>query len=453
MKINLKWAFAAMLSTALVGGTQVFGQQYYNISDHVAVSDGGDACGCQTACGCAEEEEEEADTCDPWRLFPEIGCGWQLTGFLNVSATANADGPVSHYNGPVTFLDREDIRVNQLYTTLEKKADNGGCGTAWGARVDLLYGTDYVFTQATGLETHQDGTNKWNSQSPNVPGALAQYGLAMPQAYAEMAYNDLSLKFGHFYAPVGYQVVAANGNFFVTQPYTFQYGEPFTQTGLLATYKVDDTLSVQGGLINGWDKFDAQSDKVGVIGTFTYTPTHGKYTIFNATVIGEEDGTVLPIVGTRFLNTLVFTYNVSDKVQYVAQNDIGWQEDAVGPGADGEWYGINQYLFYTVNDCWKLGMRGEWFRDDDGVRLASAPVRAGGAANAAGLLGVPFAGAGDLAGNYYELALGANWTPHANLIVRPEVRWDWSDGTVAQPYDDFTKDSQFIAAVDAILLF
>lgn len=408
----------------------------------------GGSCGCQTACDCCEDS-----VCDPWRLFPEIGCGWTLTGFINASAVANADRPASHYNGPVTFHDQEDIRLNQLYSVLERKAYTGGCGTDWGARVDLLYGTDYIFTQAVGLELQDDGTNRWNRQSTNIPGAFAEYGLAMPQAYGEYAVNDLSLKLGHFYAPVGYQVVPANGNFFATQPYTFQYGEPFTMTGLLATWQYSDEWTFQGGAINGWDKFDAESDRIGFVGTFTYAPCHGAYTIFNSTVVGDEDGTVPPYQGTRFLNSLVFTYNVSDNVQYVFQNDIGKQDNGVAPGVDAEWYGINQYLYYTVNDCWKLGVRGEWFRDDDGTRLAAAPIRAGGAANAAGLLGVPLTVPGDLAGNYYNLAVGANWTPSSNLIIRPEMRWDWSDGTVVRPYDDFTKDSQFIAAIDAILLY
>jgi hypothetical protein len=75
-------------------------------------------------------------------------------------------------------------------------------------------------------------------------------------------------------------------------------------------------------------------------------------------------------------------------------------------------------------------------------------VRLGGLA-ALGVAGLPDVAAG----NYYEFALGANWTPHANLIVRPELRWDWSDGTAIAPYNDLTKDSQFMAAVDAILFF
>ena len=33
------------------------------------------------------------------------------------------------------------------------------------------------------------------------------------------------------------------------------------------------------------------------------------------------------------------------------------------------WYGVDQYLYYTINDCWKAGIRVEWFRDEDGTRV------------------------------------------------------------------------------------
>jgi hypothetical protein len=247
---------------------------------------------------------------------------------------------------------------------------------------------------------------------------------------------------------MGYQVVMANGNFFITQPYTFQYGEPFTHTGALATWKYSDEVTFYLAGVNGWDKFDAVSDKAALMGGVLYAPCHGKYTIFFTAMTGEEDGaTVPPVQGVRNFYALVFTYNITDNFQYVLQHDNGWQENGVGPGVDAEWYGLNQYLFYTVNECWKLGARAEWFRDDDGVRLSAAPVRLGGLTRVTGL------GAAAAAGDYYEIALGANWTPSANLTIRPEFRWDWSDDTVIQPYDDFTKDSQFIAAIDAIIQF
>jgi hypothetical protein len=394
-------------------------------------------CAAESVCdACCEEEE----ACDPWRLFPEY-CGWQLHGWLNASANANADSPPSGFNGPVTFLDQEQFALNQFYGVLERVADTGGCGWDWGARVDLLWGTDYVFTQAAGLELSQNGAAHWN-------GAGNDYGLAMPQIYGELAYNDLSVKLGHFYTIIGYQVVMAPGNFFITQPYTFQYGEPFTHTGALASWKYSDRTTLYGGLVNGWDKFDAVTDKMAAMGGFLYAPEHERYTIFLTGIVGEEDGIAVPIQGTRALYSLVFTYNITDNWQYVFQHDNGWQENGVAAGVDAEWYGVNQYLFYTLNDCWKFGGRFEWFRDDDGFRLQAAPVRLGGLA-ALGVAGLPDVAAG----NYYEFALGANWTPHANLVVRPELRWDWSDGTALAPYNDLTKDSQFMAAVDAILFF
>ena len=40
---------------------------------------------------------------------------------------------------------------------------------------------------------------------------------------------------------------------------------------------------------------------------------------------------------------------------------------------DADWYGINQYLLYTLGDKkWSAGARVEWFRDDDGTRVLGA---------------------------------------------------------------------------------
>ena len=52
--------------------------------------------------------------------------------------------------------------------------------------------------------------------------------------------------------------------------------------------------------------------------------------------------------------------------------------------------------------------------------------------------------------NLYALSWGLSWTPNANLLVRPEIRWDWSD---RPEYNDHRDSNQLLLAVDAVVRF
>ncbi len=389
---------------------------------------------------CAEEAAAEEEACEPWRLFCQKECGINVYGWVSGGIMGNTQSPASEFNGPTTFADQWHGQGNQAYAIAEKTIDTGGCGFDWGGRVDVLYGSDYIFTMATGLELTDDGLRKWNSNP--------DYGLALPQAYAEFGYNNLSVKAGHFYTPIGYEVVPATGNFFYTHAYTMQYGEPFTHTGGIATWKVADDLSLVGAFVNGWDALDRIDDAGMGIGGFAWTASENLTIAYNYGYSVDEftvDGRLTP----RHISSLVATYTRGDWT-YVFQNDVGWQEDGInnGPNArdpfsTAEWYGVNQYLFYTINDCWKAGTRFEWFRDDDGVRVGG--IRPGQT--------IPTSG---FAGNFYEVTAGLNWSPHANITVRPEIRYDWYDGEPAggvDPFDDGSRTDQFLYGLDVIVLW
>lgn len=391
----------------------------------------------------AEEEAEEEETCDPWRLFCQKECGWNFHGFAAGGIMANSRGPADNFNGPVTFADRDSGQFNQLYMILEKAADNGGCGWGFGGRVDALYGSDYVFTMATGLELTTAGAPKWNIG----PNGNAEYGLALPQFYADVVYNDLSVKLGHFYTVLGYEVVPANGNFFYTHAYTMQHGEPFTHTGALATYKYSDSTNLVAGLVNGWDNFDRDVDTGAAILGFTWKNCDETLNIAYNICLSPNEPVLLGVnaglLTNRNCSSLVVskTFGCEGEWQYVFQNDIGWQHQGAADGTGAaEWYGINQYLFYTVNDCWKFGGRFEWFRDDDGARVTG--LRNTGNS----IFGQSFVG------NFYEMSLGANYTPTANLTIRPELRYDWFEGT-GTPFNNNTGVDQFLFGFDAIFLF
>ena len=111
------------------------------------------------------------------------------------------------------------------------------------------------------------------------------YGWAMPQLYLEAGYGDLSVKAGHFYTIIGYEVVQATGNFFYSHAYTFNNSEPFTHTGILATYNLSDDVTFYGGWTEGWDSgFDDNGDNF--LGGISVNLTDD-FTVIYATTIGR----------------------------------------------------------------------------------------------------------------------------------------------------------------------
>src|ERR1019366_4124766 len=112
---------------------------------------------------------------------------------------------------------------------VEKTAPSDNKGWFLGGRVDVAAGSDAVLMTAAGFDgTSVGNTAKWHTSDFG-------YGFAVPQLYGELDYNDLKIKFGHFYTIIGSESAMANANFFYSHSYAFTYGEPATHTGVLAS--------------------------------------------------------------------------------------------------------------------------------------------------------------------------------------------------------------------------
>jgi hypothetical protein len=388
----------------------------------------------------AQEASAEEGPTRYLEVEPLTSRGINTYGWINAGIGANNWG--SPFNGPITFNDRNwQGQMNQLYLVNERllDVDNG----RWlGGRVDLLYGTDYIYTTARGL----DGNLLNQPNSAGVAGAPSwasskDYGLAMPQLYGEVGAGNHAVKFGHFYTIIGYEVVPAIGNFFYTHAYTMQYGEPFTHTGILDTWSPNDQLTVYGGITNGWDNFSdpinilgianpaypGANSNAGFLGGVSFKNSDQTQSLTTTVASGNEPGSFVSAtgpanIGNRSIVSTVYVNELSDKLTYVFQNDNGWQFNAnpvsqnIGQAAGlAQWYGINQYMFYTISDTLVAGMRLEWFRDNNGYRVLN-PIR-----NA--IWGGPV-GSG-YAGNFWQATWGLNWKPNRNWIIRPELRYDW----------------------------
>jgi len=422
-----------------------YGSYYVSEDPAASPSDAAPVTGgcCDTGCnGCCDSGCGYCCEGEPFTLFGDncaLQCrGIEVGGWISQGFTWNPDNPANRFNGPVTFNDRSnEYQMNQAYLFAERAVDTGGCGWDIGGRVDALYGTDSRFTMATGLDDNiiMDRDARF-------------YKMAIPQMYAEVGYNDLSVKLGHFYTIIGYEVVTAPDNFFYSHAYTMQYGEPFTHTGALASFAYDDNWSITGGITRGWDNWEDNNDDIDFLGGLTWTSCDGDTSVAWAMTTGAQDDAGN---NNRYMQSVVVSHKLNCRTTYVLQSDYGHEDDAVtmqNIGAapttgDAEWYGINQYLFYEINPCLTAGVRYEWFADDDGVRVAGLGTPRGIPLNA-------------VASHWQAVSCGLNYKWSPNVMIRPEARWDWVDPLVQvndYPFDDFTDGSQFLLGTDVIVTF
>ncbi|QEG36493.1 outer membrane beta-barrel protein [Bythopirellula goksoeyrii] len=343
----------------------------------------------------------------PW----EVG-GWTQFGyhdlFTPLSSAATGRGTGLAFNDVP-----QNLNLQQQWFYLGRQAD-GSNGLDLGFRVDGLYGTDAQKTQAFGNPGGQ-WDNAWDH---------GVYGFALPQAYAEVAVNDLSVKIGHFFTIVGYEVVAATGNFFYSHAYTMFNSEPFTHTGVLTTYTGFEGLTLYNGWTLGWDtgftNANGGSNYLGGFGVdlmdsvnLTYVNTYGNFGLKDG---GGDDS---------YSHSIVINTTLTDKFSYIFQTDYLDTADVNDAGqAPINNIGINQYLLYQWSDAIGLGTRIEWWK---GAAPDVTPPS-------------PF----NTHSSRYEITGGVNIKLLDNLVMRPEVRKDWC------PAEDFDQD---MTACDFILTY
>jgi len=351
----------------------------------------------------------------------------QIGGWMSGGITyASHDNP-SNGNGPISFNDRiNEFQLNQLNLFIEK-AVNKGDSWDFGGRVDFMFGTDSRKTQALGWDNKMIPRNNGNS-----PGEGERfYDVAFPQAYAEIYApfgNGITAKVGHFYTIIGYEVVTSPDNFFYSHAYTMLYGEPFTHTGALLSYDINDSLSITAGAVMGWDNFREEPGAWNFLGGVTFTP--GDDTSLAISLITGDTDETSNI--NRTMYSVVLSHNFTDKLHYVFQHDFGVEQNGamMANGQNADWYGVNQYLTYDINDKLSAGIRAEWFRDSAGFRTGYD-------------------------GNFYAVTAGANYTPTSWLKLRPEVRYDnfGGDNGGIHPYDDNNEFDQIAVSMDMIVTF
>ena len=380
----------------------------------------------------------------------------KVYGWIQNSYTGNTNGrPASGINFGVNPNNLANRWMGNQYYLIAERVLKQDDTFNFGFRFDNLFGNDAQFNHSNGIFDRTYQLNSFRQYDP------AQYYVeAHLPVFTE---GGVDVKVGRFYTLAGYEVVPATGRPLLSVPYMFNYGQPFTHSGVLTTWHYNKNINIYNAAINGWDRQFNSKYVWGYMGGFSYTSDSNKTSFTSIFIEGPNQfptflnasrnpiyptGQVVPPAqfqgqqnpgytsNQRFLFTNVLSHKWTDKLTQVLENDIAWETNvpfAQDLGRSGtfnrqnaQWYGFGNWFLYAFNEKLTGVWRSEIFRDNNGVRTGYAA-------------------------NYAEFTLGMIYKPKSYIWLRPEARYDFANG--ATPYNDGTRSSQLTLAIDAILLF
>jgi Putative beta-barrel porin-2, OmpL-like. bbp2 len=372
--------------------------------------------------------------------------GTQIYGWIQQGFAGNPDSPRDRVNfGTNLGWRSNDYRLNQVYFVLENTLEHDKAFNL-GYRVDFLVGHDAPFFVANGLLSDFTGFSRSSGLGVDGPKSFREpnrVGIDFPQFYLEAHFpgvitpGGLDVRAGKFYTLMGREVYPGADTDFYSRTYENIYATPFTHTGVLATLHATSTLDVIAGVVRGWDVFRDNNDMVSFHGGLVWNSPDKRYTWTTAWITGPERPD-----NDRDYRSLVSSYltaklGAGSAWMVSAGGHLGYESNGAtdpvtGRREDAKWYGATVNVFYDVDPKVRLGTRLEWFRDEQGTRTAQ--------------LGRP-----GFRASFFDFTLGLTYKPLRSVIVRPELRVDWSPD--ARPYNDQTSRVQLVPAIDLIVRF
>ncbi len=366
--------------------------------------------------------------------------GFDLTGYIDAGYTGlsgrgafntTPNGPAVTIGGPDRVFDyrRNAFDLHQVAFTLANQPKEG-----FGGLLNLTLGrdADVIAAYKTG-PSRGDGCNLATGQAST--GKCRKTGYDITQAFAQYATGPATIILGKYVTLAGAEVINSTANSNFSRSILFGYAIPFTHTGVRASYGLSDTLTLTGGVNNGWDDVkDTNSAKAFELGA-SYTPVKelslggmfhsGKERVGGLVNTGPE--------GTRNLFDAVATFNATDKLTFILNYDYATQGNAATVTATGvsraKWSGVAGYANYQISDDWKVSLRGEYFDDSDGYRTG-------------------------LTQKWKEATLTVGYTAIKNLELRGEIRGDRSNVLAFTKSDSVNASkSQRSVGVEAIYKF
>ena len=350
--------------------------------------------------------------------------GITFHAFVDTLAIYNTNSPANHNNQLRVFdVDSNSFELQQANINISRHKDDENLGFV----INLDFGKEAeILNNATNWS---NGSNR-NSNTPfELREAYATYKLPFFQDI-----TTLTFKGGKFVTLLGAEVVNNydNFNYNISRSFSFGFGIPFTNTGLMTNFTVGSMVSVDAGVVNGWDNPQDNNNGKTFMGGVGFTPIDW-YNFYLSGTYGPEENDNGH--SKRGVFTWVNTLKPTDQLTLVAEATYGNESNFQPPNNPTQnsalWYGGCGYIVYKFTDRLQAAFRAEVFEDSDNFRVNVGPSLSTGLTPTGSTL--------------WELTPTISYQVTQGLLWRNEYRHDNSNG---KPFQ--TSSGNFVSGQDTL---
>jgi hypothetical protein len=325
----------------------------------------------------------------------EGALGIGVSGFLDSSYQWSSNHPKNPRNISGRYFDKDYNKLvfNNFHVAVEQPEKDWGIGF----RLSGDFGrTGELLREAT----------LWGKNFHDEPSAEVR------EAYLTTTIPigaGISVKGGLFVTTLGTEILPNPGayNDNISRSFLFNYAIPLRHAGALFSYPILKTLSINAGVVTGWDNPRDNNRQPSFMAGLGFTPTE-QFALASNLIYGAEQFSNTG--DQRFTMSHVATYKPSEPLALIVEYTYGREENAsLGGSNDAVWQGIAGIASYGWTDRFTTALRGEWFNDRNGARL-----------------GGNFSGT-HANNSVAEATLTSSYKFTKMLLGRVEVRQDWSD--------------------------
>jgi Putative beta-barrel porin-2, OmpL-like. bbp2 len=361
----------------------------------------------------------------------------KVYGWVAASIDFSTSG---HNNFPVSYdIFPNKIQLNQAVIYVERLPDTvQNTHFDWGYHLTAFYGIDYRFTTAKDYFSQQ--LLKFNHQ----------YGFDPVLEYADLYFpvkDGLDIRIGRFLSVPGIEAQLAPNNYNMTHSLLYTI-DPFTDTGIYGTLKLNKQWIVQLGVSAGHDvalwSDDAKASAIFCLNYSTASNNNNFYGCANGINNGKYAYNNLQDYDFTWYHKFNSKWHTATEAWYMYEREVpnvaGNVSNPVTPelGANGAFckagvlrctapeYAIVNYLNREINSKFMIGFRSDFLDDKKGQRTGFAT-------------------------KYTENTLYATKYIGSTIMLRPEIRFDHSWDLAA--YNNGKARNQLFFGMDLIYKF